>query len=549
MRNYFAIAVLALSLPLVALAQAAAGTDASQDFQFARQGIFGCNQTSSYAMSVGAMSAIGGVYVPVNDAAVTLNTGYLVYKECVLRGLVNRERESATAALSKQAINNTLKGRNGNPTFYTGRPENVRRADADNLYFIENFLSKLNPAYKTVVTKALVNNYLTESRKPEEMFSCPYTGNMEAVWRGQDTSPAARAALTDSRCDPLFAFSFAQMAQDRYAAQGQAEMMQRITMNGGFYDVEKVDEDNQHIILTPGSLNQAMVQQVITSGFRQTENANDIDQMIGALFAGLGNQVISSAQGIAGLIQKIGSQPSYIDQVAAEAAAGLRNSAVDAAIRTLSMALQVETAYNGVVNSIASTLNNTIQQLRSVENECWKLIIEKVCATPLSAQNTCTAVTTCNETTTTSGGFGQPSGATCPPGPMLKVATSTQFSQQVIDNSQIKPLADQTIANIKKSDTALELINNLVAGVTNTTSLDAQRIALVQLDQLVAQGALHNQLQLSTMQQQAATIKDSMTTLFNDTKTAWGDSTDPNVGWCNVNEPGVIQMWIQRWMQ
>ncbi|KKW07358.1 MAG: hypothetical protein UY39_C0015G0001, partial [Candidatus Kaiserbacteria bacterium GW2011_GWC2_49_12] len=43
----------------------------SEQYQFQRSGIFGCNQTAAYRMSVGALSAVGGVYVPVNDAAVT----------------------------------------------------------------------------------------------------------------------------------------------------------------------------------------------------------------------------------------------------------------------------------------------------------------------------------------------------------------------------------------------------------------------------------------------------------------------------------------------
>ena len=93
------------------------------------------------------------------------------------------------------------------------------------------------------------------------------------------------------------------------------------------------------------------------------------------------------------------------------------------------------------------------------------------------------------------------------------------------------------------------LINNLIAGVTNTSSVNSQRLALIQLDQLVASGDLHNQAQLNNVQQQQAAIKDSMSTLVNDTKTAWGDSTDQNVGWCNINNPSVIQMWISNWKQ
>jgi hypothetical protein len=169
----------------------------------------------------------------------------------------------------------------------------------------------------------------------------------------------------------------------------------------------------------------------------------------------------------------------------------------------------------------------------------------------LQPDNTCQHQDPC--TTVTGGGGGGFAGTgvqtqSCPPPITLKVATSTLTSQQVVD-SQITPLANQTVSNINNSNKALQLINQLVSGVTNTTSVDAQRIALVQLDQLVSQGALHNQTQLTTIQQQQAAIKDAMSSLYNDTKTAWGDSTDPNIGWCNVNSQSVIDMWIQRWRQ
>ena len=543
-RITYLLAYAVLLAPFVMDAQTAT-TTASAPYQFARQGIFGCNLTGSYSMSVGAMSAVGGVYVPVNDAAVTLNTGYLVYKECVLRGIVDRERESALAANLKQVNTAVLTARDGNPMFYTGRNDRVVRADKDNLFFMQNNLGGLNPAFQQQITRALAQNYLAQSRKPGESFACPYGGDMRRVWNGEDTGPEAMAALRDSRCNAVFAYTAAQEARDAYAAEGQAEMMWRLTVNNGFYDVEEVDANNQHIVLTPGSLNSAIMQQAVTSGWRQTENANDIDQMIGALFAGLGTHILSSAQGLRGLMQQIGSQPSYLNQVAAESAAGLRNSAANAAIQILSGALQVERAYNQIVSSIATNLTGTIQQLRTTENQCWALIISKVCATALAADNTCQHQPACTQGVDPS--TGQPT-QNCPPTITLRVATTTTFSQQVIQ-SQITPLANQTVTNINNSNNALELINRLVSGVTNTTSIDAQRVALIQLDQLVAQGALHNQTQLTTVQQQQAAIRDAMTTLFNDTKTAWGDSTDPNIGWCNVNSPSVLQMWVQRWTQ
>lgn len=560
----YGLAISLFSLPLSALAQAAgtgtsaagpAPASASTPYQFARQGVFGCNLTGSYAMSVGAMSAVGGVYVPVNDAAVTLNTGYLVYKECVLRGIVDRERESALAALLKRTGQTLTTGRDGNPQYDNNQTQVAQdRANTDALYYLQNGLSDVPASLKQPLTSTLARAYMAQVNG--NTTGCPYRGDLQSWYSGQgDTSDYFTSFLqsSDPRCIPLQAALLKQQGLDAYIAQGQDQLRQQLQWGNGFLPVETIDANNQHITLTPASLVNAVAQQAVTSGFRQTENANDIDQMIGALFAGLGTQIISSTQGLAGLTQKIGSQPSYLDQVSAESAAGLRNSAANAAIQILNAALQVETGYQGIVNAIASTLTGAINQLRSIESQCWNLIIQNVCAAPPGPDGKCQQkLPAC---TTTVGGTGSIGGVgiagtvgVCPTPLTLKVATSTVFSQQVID-SQITPLANQTVANIQSSQKALSLIQALITGVTNTTSVDAQRVALVQLDQLVAAGSLHNQNQLTSVQQQAAAVKDGMNSLVNDTKTAWGDSTDPSVGWCNVNNSSVIQMWTQRWAQ
>src|SRR5258708_29502499 len=85
------IFVVALAFPAAVFAQANGG--------FSQQGIFGCNRNAAaLSGSVGAFSATGGTYVPVADYTVELNTGTLVYQQCVLRGIVDRESEAANAA-------------------------------------------------------------------------------------------------------------------------------------------------------------------------------------------------------------------------------------------------------------------------------------------------------------------------------------------------------------------------------------------------------------------------------------------------------------------
>ena len=128
------------------------------------------------------------------------------------------------------------------------------------------------------------------------------------------------------------------------------------------------------------------------------------------------------------------------------------------------------------------------------------------------------------------------------------MATSTAYSQQVID-ARILSYASTTENNIAKSNEALILLDRLIAGITNTNSLDAQRVALQQLDNLVAQRQLHNQYDLQGAQKALDDITASMDTLRTDTVKAWADSTDPNIGWCNVNNQTVLDMWRQKWKQ
>ena len=57
----------------------------------------------------------------------------------------------------------------------------------------------------------------------------------------------------------------------------------------GFYEVAQGSACNDRETQTPSVYVEEEGLQAITSGFRRTENANNVDQMIGALYAGLGD--------------------------------------------------------------------------------------------------------------------------------------------------------------------------------------------------------------------------------------------------------------------
>lgn len=515
---------------------------ASDQFKFQRQGVFGCNLNGAYAMSVGALSAVGGAYVPVNDAAVTLNTGYLVYKECVLDGVTKREGESAASAFLNQYVRKVQSLRLLSEDL---RAETLERADQTVLDALRE--ANVAPAcdgFRNTIRTATVRKYLAETRSPNKVLTCSLPGSsaeQQAFLQGQYNQNNLNnywgrfAELIEPQNRPFEASLILNKYIGADIATEEDIMRQQLAWGRGVYPLEEVTNQNgftQRKTVTPSYLVSEGLRQVLGSGYEQLINATEIDQMIGALYAGLSTHIASDPGGLAGLTQRIGSQSSYLDQVARESAAGLRDSAVNAGLVTLNAARQIEARFLEIVNSTGQLLTNAINQLRAAENRCWDLIVPK--ATEYAQKGGfCTKNVDGTET--------------CPSSPFqIQPATSTQFSQPII-STQISPYAITTAEEIQKAQNAVRRIEGLIAGLTNTNSLDAQRIALQQLDGMVARGELHTQNDLQTVQSRKEAVESAISKLVTDTLSAWGDSTDTNVGWCNINNPDVIKMWAERW--
>ena len=535
------------------------GTGDSLNLQ--RQGIFDCNQNGAYAMSVGALGATGGVYVPVADATVELNTGTLVYKECVLREVVNREREAATAGLGKKAVTALQTGRNGNPQYLVDFQQEMVTGVSDPAFlsFLQDgTLKNLDPALQTPITRAMIRYYEGETRLQQATsLKCPYTklGNLKAYQKGQvQFSIVDFLAASAPQCDPVIALFLAQDIAEAQIARCESYMRDQLNWGRGLYPrTDNPQDPCKAKVNTPAAIVQASFQTIIDSPVRQLESANDIGQMINALYAGMTTQILSDNRGLSGLSQSIGGQPRYIDRVVTEASQGLRDAATNVALQNLQSAQKVEALYFQTVNAIGTALTTAIQQLRSAERQCWELIIYKndgkpnnhVCSGPLAADNTCTAsVGGC--TTDPDTGV-----VTCPTGPTLKISTSTAFSQSVIDRS-IAPLATTTATRIKTSQNALTLIGRLINEVTGT-SLNAQRLAIVQLNSLVAQKLLHVQPDLDGPNGVIKQLDNVQTAILGSdglvvkTIKEWADSTSIPPGWCNTNNPAVLEAWKKCW--
>ncbi|HUO50377.1 MAG TPA: hypothetical protein VMU25_02330 [Candidatus Paceibacterota bacterium] len=520
-------------------------------------GIFSCNQNGAYAMSVGALGATGGVYVPVADASVELNTGTLVYKECVLREVIDAQRQAATAGFTQQATQQVQTGRGGAPLYVVNEGKEITAVrTAAFVAALKNGTGSLDPQIKNTIIQAAAQGYSLATYNGPSTLTCPYAGT-PANFTNRNTFSWDTILAVGSDCNPIFGYiSTNDMALSAAASAAQYQQDQW-NWGGGFYSVTDGNQDPlQQQIETPASLVNSSYTQVIQSPFNQLQNANDIGQMVGALFAGISTQVLSSnGGGLTGLTQPIGNSPSYLSQAIQQTTQNLQGAISNAALTNLQAALTVEQSYNKIMNAIASNLTGSINQYRSAENQCWQQIIQSVCATPLSSNNTCPAIAGQCTTDPTTGI------QTCPQGQTLKVATSTAFSQAAINAASIPSLASTTINNINISNQALSLLNQLVQNVSGT-SADSQAVAIAQLNSLVASGQLHTQSDITTAQNQQQSVQTAMQNGVQNTVTLWAGtnpndntqtnipwdgSVSPGTGWCNFKNQTTLNMWIQKW--
>jgi hypothetical protein len=498
------------------------------------------------------MSAIGGVYVPVNDAAVTLNTGFLVYQQCVLREVIARQKEGVEAGILKKVLSSIETGRGGNAQYVKNIPSELLSqavypsvaADLSGSTF-----ANIRPTYQGLVKQTVARTIYTATQRPEDVLSCQLPcseADAKAALDEGDANAFQRcggnqlllAVSSNPACTPRGLMIQSTALASEKALQQASTQFTTWNWGNGFYDQKTVDQTDpsKSQTVTPAITVQQSFQTALDAPQTQLNNANDIGQINSPLMNAVQSQVVSDINGLSGLIQPQNGQPSYLDRMTAEASSGLRDSALNAAIQILNAARQVEGGFHDAKAAVADALLSTINSLRSYENQCWNLIIPK--AQDYAKQYPCYGQSVTTNTN------GQPS---CTPTPFdLVIATSTAFSQQVID-SQIAPVATQVAGDVKSSEKALQALNQLIAGVTNTNSLTAQRTALEQLDTLTSQKVLHNQYDLTAAQKQQQDAQTALTSLLDDTKKAWADSTDPNVGWCNINNTNIIKYWAERW--
>src|SRR5262249_47490909 len=157
------------------------------------------------------------------------------------------------------------------------------------------------------------------------------------------------------------------------------DMILKLNWGGGIYDVASPNAAGQMITATPARFVGDVQSQYILSGYQQQQMANDINQMVGSLYAGLSTRLLSHS-GLTGLTQSNAGQPSYLDQVVSNAAQELRSGAANTGLSLVQSMRNIELAYFTALSNILRTLTGSSGGYKTLENQCWNNIIAKACA-------------------------------------------------------------------------------------------------------------------------------------------------------------------------
>lgn len=488
--------------------------------------IVSCNKNSQATQSAGSRVPLGGPYVPVADYAVEENTGLLVYKECVLRVLANSKRRAALAPVDEQILTRF----NGYPSRELGEEESLL-ADKTVLRYLENSaFSSFSDTLENRVKQAVARAY-GSARDPRKSFECEYAdkgGDLLSVYDGIPKGSywdGFRAVVYDPSCVELFADARGYDAIMQQTAYEVYKNRERLTWGQGVYDVAHYDENGFRVTDTPGAIVLAQGIQSVQSSYKQAQEADDIGEMVSALYLGVSNQVLSPGTGtnpggLTALTSALGGAASYMAQVVQGTTNDYTNETANELLNQLQGALSMEQAYKAAVTATAAIFTQTNTTLRTTESECYDKIAAAICQEGTVSSTSCSALG----------------------GGTLQITRTTDFSQKVIDTST-RALSNATISNINISIQIIARIGELISALRANPSLANQatvRAALAAIGPHTAQdrtAAVNNQTQIS----------QQMATLLTNTSATWKENSDPSIGWCNTSVQEVKDKWTQCW--
>lgn len=438
---------------------------------FARDGVYGCNG-ASYG-TVGRQGP-GGAFVPVFSDAEHDQIRLITYKECLLDGIVNSMRETLISFVIKSIVSWSNQGFEGNPAYVENLPlhllERISDPEAERVILGED-TNNINDNYRRDVRVALAKYYANKTRRPAQHLSCGATSDELNSFsqNGGGSWDGFFAVIADPSCNPLFSFYEARNRLDEAVSAETERERTQLDWAGGYrtsvtnQTINLGDGTSQTVqrIVTPGILISQQLEQVIGTGLRQSENADEIDEIVSALMSNLGTQVLTDLQGLYGVSQSFNGRPAYLDRLSSDSAQRTRDNFLNAGLATVQNAVTYETNYRTARLTAAQTILTAENQLRTWERACWDALITKAKADLLTqVEGTACA----GQAQTDPSGNPLPCGIT---GTVSDIIVRDSLGVRVTNNTTIVPYG-----RTKENGSALSVLaqnNDVIAGPTTPT--------------------------------------------------------------------------------
>lgn len=265
------------------------------------------------------------VVVPVGDL---VNFEFHAFGQLKEQGLdavvwaLGRETVNALIARTLEWINT---GFDGNPAFVQNPLSFVRGIQDETAinFFNQKQLELSNTPFGDAVVSSLIHQY-ANSYDGTSYDLDSYTGsraNSEAFLSGEFSKGGWDAWFATAR-NPQNTFlgSYVEGIGEREAETNKrlASEFEKLRWGDGFQSVE----DASGNILTPGSIIKSQLEDVLGSGLRSLENADELSELIGALVGTLTNNILSG-DGLAGTVRDISGESSLVDRLREVTAEGV----------------------------------------------------------------------------------------------------------------------------------------------------------------------------------------------------------------------------------
>lgn len=350
---------------------------------FSRDGVFGC--TGSAYGAVGAQGP-AGAHVPVFDGALFDQQRLLTYKECLLDGIANSAKEATISNLVKSTVEWAQRSNDGQGAFVTDpQAYELAAKDAE----VEKFLAEIDASGmpdkdKRFLKEAVLQNYINTTRGSVLTLECPLSEQqVESFRNGRYIAGGGRAAYKiyreNTACNPRNAYLFLINNLTTRLEDTSEQVIADLDRGSGFPSITRdkvIDLGNGQTVIrkeivTPGYLIAQQLSQVLGTGLRQAESANEIDTLISSALTNLGTRMLTDVNGFSGLATSFGGQPSYVARLAADAANRTREKMVGAAAAILNNTLETERSFGLARGGTVALFNTTQNQLRKWETTCY----------------------------------------------------------------------------------------------------------------------------------------------------------------------------------